>query len=220
MLIVAAARKQWSEIERRYDFRLLLLLIVSLFIGALIPTPLYAQYFYTPTIFMTLGIVTTIATLATSDRLRLRCSRALGACVIVAVPGIVINNRHLFWITSWQDWVPNRVHAEGQDVAALAHHGRVLTLAPTFPLEGGADVYAELTTGPFAWRVGPYVNDSLEPTMKIWDPDNLSQRLSGQEPDLVLLSRENDLDLPLLAYADQHHIPVVTLHNSASELPP
>lgn len=219
ILIILAARKHRGEIESRFDLRLLLLLIVSLFIGALIPTPLFPQYFYTPIIFMMLGIVAAIASLATTDKLRQRCSRALGACLIVAIPGIVINNRHVFWIASWQDWVPNRVHAEGQEVAALAHGGRVLTLAPIFPLEGGAEVYPELATGPFAWRIGPYVNDSLEPLMKIWDADNVAQKLRCQEPDLILLSREPDLDLPLLAYAEQHHISVTTLRNSASELP-
>jgi hypothetical protein len=117
--------------------------------------------------------------------------------------------RDVFRIGEMSEWIPMKVHQEGLAVARTAGNGRVLTLAPIFPLEGGADVYPELATGPFAWRVGPYVEESVEARVKTWDPDNLDRMLSDRPPALVLVGWEKDLDVPLLGYAKEHDVPLL-----------
>jgi hypothetical protein len=58
----AALRRQGRDaFERRFDLRLLMLLVVMLLVGALVPTPLFPQYFFTPAVFMVLASVAGIS---------------------------------------------------------------------------------------------------------------------------------------------------------------
>ena len=83
--------------------------------------------------------------------------------MIVSVPGIAIGYQDVLRLGSPGQSVPMLVHARGVEIARAANHGRVLTLAPIFPLEGGADIYPELATGPFA-------HASARSSMNHWKP--------------------------------------------------
>jgi hypothetical protein len=186
-----------------------MLLVAMLFIGALAPTPVFTQYFFTPAVFTVLASMAAISAAIQTDLHRRQWSRALFSLAVVSLPAVLIGYRDVVRIGFWKQWVPMQVHEQGVSDASIAGRGPVLTLAPIFPLEGGARIYPELATGPFAWRVGPFVDESVEARVKTWDPDNLDRMLSNRPPTLVLVGREKDLDVPLIGYAMQHEIPVI-----------
>ena len=100
-----------QEFERRFDIRLLMLLLLSVFIGALVPTPLYPQYFYTPVVFILVASAVMISRSAVTDLARRRWERAFQTAMIVSVPGIAIGYQDVLKLGSPGQSVPMLVHA-------------------------------------------------------------------------------------------------------------
>ena len=101
-------------------------------------------------------------------------------------------------------WTPLLVHEEGTDLRALTN-GEILTLVPIFPLEGNAPIYKEFATGPFAWRVAPFVPEQLQPTVGFVDAAHLEFYLEPAPPAAILTGGEtNVLEQPLNDYAQKH----------------
>src|SRR5207237_1876281 len=112
------------------------------------------------------------------ESVRRRWTLALYAMIGLSVPNLIIGYRDVIRLWEWRNWVPVRLHERGKQIAAKANHGRVLTLAPIIPLEGGAQIYPELATGPFAWRIAPFVNDASERSLNVIDGDTLEPILA------------------------------------------
>src|SRR5436309_2565429 len=104
-----------------------------------------------------------------------------------------------------QQWVPSRVHEIGRTLCASTN-GQVLTLLPLFPLEGNAPIYKEFATGPFAWRVAPYVAEPVQRTVGLVDDAHLESYLEPVPPAAILTGGETAaLEQPLNDYARKHH---------------
>jgi hypothetical protein len=204
------------ELNGHFDLRLLLLVVICSFIGALAATPLFPQYFFTPIVFMMLAGMAVVARITTTEKRRRQWKWAVALALIISVPSVVIGYRDVVRVAKWDDWVPIQVHERGVEVAKLAKNGPVLTLAPLFPLEGHAEIYPELATGPFAFRVGPYVEEANETRLKIWDPDNFASHLADRPPTLVLVGAEKSEEVPLIGYAQQHRTPIAQITPSFS----
>jgi hypothetical protein len=84
--------------------------------------------------------------------------------------------------------------------------GKILTLAPTYPLLGGFDVYPEFATGPFAWRSAHLIPAERRRRLHLVAPDDLDSFLEPYPPAGILTGYEDDGDLekPFLEYAKRH----------------
>ena len=141
------------------------------------------------------------------------------AGAVLCVPGAVDGYRDVIRIGSIDKYVPMRTHAIGVQIARVCDRGYVLTLAPIYPLEGGAKIYAQFASGPFAWRIAPFVAEAEEEQLKMPDADDLDALIRDHPPSAVLLSSEDQLDIPLRGYARRNGVPLLSVSKS-SELSP
>lgn len=77
----------------------------------------------------------------------------------------------------------------------------VATLAPIYPLEAGFDVYPELASGPFYYRIGDYLSEEDRQRYRVTSPNTVDSLLDRLPPDVILVGHEGALDDPLIDYA-------------------
>ncbi len=203
----------WRKGEHKADaavrFRLRLLLALMLFMlpGALGATPSQPQYFYPLFPLALLAIVEAFAAWPTALQAGGVYAYWLGSVttLLVATP-VYLAGQMTLWAPS--EWLPNRIHAYGGQISRLVGDGRVLTLAPLYPLEGGASIYPEFATGPFAWRVAPLLSTEARTRFHVVGADDLAVLLADAPARAILTGVEDDdarLEQPLVAYAQAHN---------------
>lgn len=201
------------EASSAVRFRLWLLLALMLFTlpGALGATPSQPQYFYSLFPLAILAIVEAFAAWPLALQAGGLYAYVLGGAtaLLVAAP-LYGAGQTTLW--SPEDWLPGRAHAYGGLIGRLVGDGRVLTLAPIYVLEGGAAIYPEFATGPFAWRVAPLMPAQDRVRFHMVGPDELPALLADAPARAILTGVENDdapLEQPLLDYAQAHaYVPV------------
>ncbi|HEX4792582.1 MAG TPA: hypothetical protein VH370_02260 [Humisphaera sp.] len=206
MLLVATLRQaaRSKAVAFRFERRFLPMLILYLLIGSFAPDPAFEQYFYAIIPFIVLWIVYELAAIARDERSTrtLRMPAIIAAiAVAIAPPQFVPAQRN--W--SPAAWAPLQAHHFGQQVRQLSGGGRVLTLHPIIPLEGGCDIYEEFTTGPFVGRIAPMIPTDDQPALHILGEGMLSAELRRRPAAAVLAGIEGDPESPLIRYATRHH---------------
>ncbi len=212
-----------SEANTALRLRLTFVLLLMFFalIGAFGATPSQPQYFYPLFPLALLGIVDAFSAWPSSLRAGGIYAYFLGglAAVLVAIPvyapGLALLNQP-------DQWLPTKAHCYGRFVEDLVSApgvtggastaGNVLTLAPLYALEGGASIYPEFATGPFAWRVSPLVSDLDRARFHIVGLEELSTLVESDPPRAILTGVEDDdadEEVALIAYAeDEAYMPV------------
>jgi hypothetical protein len=171
---------------------------------SLIPTPSFPQYFAPPLICLPLGLIVLVAGLSPAGREQARVVLIAASVIVVAAqaPRLL---QHVGTITSPQRWAVTRVHASGVEIArqlaAARLTGKVATLAPVYPLEGGLPVYPELATGPFAFRTADRTAHELGALYQMVSPAGVAELFDADPPAAFLLGFEPELEKTLLDYA-------------------
>lgn len=196
--------------------RFLLLVLPFLLIGSLAPSPVFEQYFFPFVPFFIVGGAIALAVVAATPR-GLRFTSVLGAAAVAgsAVLGIrdYADFHELFRI---EKWAPVELHRDAQPLRAQVPAGRVLTLAPLHPLEAGRAIYPSFGTGPFAWRISPYVPADKAARLKIISPATLAAALAADPPAAILLGSEESGEKALEDYAEAHGYQPVPTANDAT----
>jgi hypothetical protein len=188
----------------------MLLVLAALFssvVFAFIPTPGFPQYFGPPLICIPLVLAILFGAL---DRPQQRqFETVLLASAIVAL--VVVAPRlgqFLPRAAHPERWTAMRVHEDGRKIAARMAEagatGKVATLAPIYPLEGGLAVYPELATGPFAYRTGDITPPALAAEYRMTSPNTVGALLADDPPAALLLGFDAALEAPLRAYAEMN----------------
>jgi hypothetical protein len=79
---------------------------------------------------------------------------------------------------------------------------RVATLSPVYALEGGLEIYRELATGSFVFRIGDLLSDAERARYVATSFTTLAALLDADPPAAILIGDEGDSELPLLEYAE------------------
>jgi hypothetical protein len=175
-------------------------------------------YFYAPVPFMLLAAV--YAAAQSQGRALVIWRRCFIGVAIASVPmGLAFYAFSVLNLAQKQS-VPMKIHDTGVRAAALAGGHPILTLAPIFAMEGGAQAYSQFATGPFAFRIAPLVNEAEEAQDHLPDPDDLEGMVAADPPGLVLIGDEGDSEQPLIDYAHRHGQPMMFLSGSCSLVPP
>ena len=198
---------------------------VSLFllIGSFGPTPSWYQYFYAPIPFLILGLFFGIGTFVDKHKPFNRLLTIgflfsvliLGSTHIVSLDDIKLMNRP-------SQLLSIQVHHLGMDIKSLLGEGKILTLAPIIPLEGGLKIYEAFATGPFTWRTAFLLTEEKREEYGVISHLDLDRYLENDPPDAILVGFEsrNDgfgfgdlggLEKPLTRYAIQHGYEAVTI---------
>jgi hypothetical protein len=108
-------------------------------------------------------------------------------------------------VTRREEWFSSKAAAFGAQLRQLVPRGRILTLAPAWPIAGGLRIYPEFATGPFAWRSARYVPEQRRAEYHFVGPDDLETFLAPEPPGGILTGVEDDnLEAPLIDYATHH----------------
>jgi 4-amino-4-deoxy-L-arabinose transferase-like glycosyltransferase len=143
-----------------FTLRFLLLALPFLLLGSIAPSPLYDQYFYPFVPFLILGAAIAMAAIPEASPWRRRAAFGSVAAVALSVLLAFVGTndyRKLARLIDPYQWTPVEMHAESRELRRTVPSGTVLTLSPVRVLEAGLRIEPALCTGPFAWRMAPYV---------------------------------------------------------------
>ena len=106
-------------------------------------------------------------------------------------------------------WVPMKVHRIATDIAEQTKEPKlILTTAPLFALEGGCEIYTELSAGVFAYRIGNLMSKEDRRITHTVGPQMLGELVRQSPPSAIIVGVEppyfSRLEEPLesLAKAD------------------
>ena len=198
-------RRPWLG-GTRGPFLATLALIAVFSLIAFIPPTMWHQYWAVPVPFLVVSLAFPLGGLVRSgDPRRLRW-----ACGLVALGVLVtvVSNPLAFWraaiATDVQTWEPLRMHRLAKEIAAsVPAPRRVLTLTPLLALEGGCDVYRELSCGSVIYRIADQLSPAQRERTHCAGPKSLPGLIEAQPASAVLVGAEDPrfafLEAPLQA---------------------
>ena len=134
---------------------------------------------------------------------------AAAGFLIVVLIGIIFHiNDYRSVVEIWKatDWFAAKARRLGAEIHRLVPRGKVLTIAPAFPLAGHVPIYPEFATGPFAWRTAHLVPVKRRARLHLIAPADLEEFLAADPPAGILTGFEDDgdMEMPLIEYAQRH----------------
>jgi hypothetical protein len=88
-------------------------------------------------------------------------------------------------------WAPIEMHKVSQDIAGKTKEPkRILTLAPLLALEGGCDIYTELSAGAIIYRIADSLSPQEREITHTAGPESLLKLLEEKPPSAVILGVE------------------------------
>jgi hypothetical protein len=209
VVLTGAARGLRRRSPRYVELVFFFMLLPFLFWGALAATPTQRQYYYPLIPFLILALVFALSQMpGGQSRERARVALVIVAVVASAV-ALVKDYRRVDVLANPSSWYPNRIHALGEAIRREIPqgdrpHGKVLTLAPIAPLEGGMDIDEELEVGPFAWRMAYLIDPATRRAQHVLGPGDLDAFLAANPPAAILTGFSGSLENPLIDFAKQH----------------
>ncbi len=177
---------------------LLAALLPALFFAiALVPPTMWQQYLGVPVPFLAVGLAFPLSLLRrlggkTDVGKHFRIAAALtGLSAGVAVLAYPQPLSLTPFALAPEQWAPIEMHKTAQDIAGKAKEPRqVLTLAPLLALEGGCDIYPELSAGAIIYRIADSLSPQEREITHTAGPQSLLKLLEGKPPSAVILGVE------------------------------
>ena len=175
------------------------LLPVMFFIIAIIPPTMWRQYLAVPVPFLVIGLsfpLIYLRRLTDKSGISRRFKIATGLMVVCALVAlfsypIVLYRTPIALVP--ERWVPIEIHNVSEDIAEklkTQDSKLILTLAPLLALEGGCDIYPELTAGAIIYRIAdslPAEDRRITHTAGI---ETLAESIEKNPPSAVILGVE------------------------------
>jgi len=184
-------------------------LVVVFFIIALIPPTIWRQYLAMPVPFIIISLtfpllyLRKLADNTGSNKHFNIASCLIAASVLVAVASHSVVLYRIPKLLDRQNWVPIRLHAVSADIAEKTESPKlILTLAPLFALEGGCDIYPQLSAGSIVYRIADLLSPADRDITHTVGPKTLKEMIHIAPPAAVILAVELEfLEAPLLQSA-------------------
>lgn len=178
-------------------FFLAVSLIILFFAVAIVLPTTWKQHLAMPVPFIITALAWPVAffhkaqPVTWKNKLFLTGSSLIIISSIIAVISYPVVLQRIPVIFDHQNWVPVRVHKISKDIAAKAgNDGQILTLAPLWALEGGCDIYPELSAGPFVYRIGDFLSPQDRAITHTTSPDTIAELTKASPPCAVILGAE------------------------------
>ncbi len=198
------------KITNSRNLLLAALLPLTFFIIALIPPTMWRQYLAMPVPFLVIGFALPLLYLRkladkSGDNMHFKIAAILiGVCVFAAVifyPFVLYRTPIVLVPERWE---PIEIHKISEDIAERTKEPKlILTLAPLLALEGGCDIYTELSCGAIIYRVADSMSASQRSITHTAGLKTLGGLLEKNPPSAVILNVERGklalLEAPLKA---------------------
>ena len=189
---------------------LAILLPLVFFIIAFLPPTMWTQYMAMPVPFMVAGLAYPMAflrNLAAKDEFKryfFIATGSLGIAVIVAVVAYPVVPTRVAFITHYNKWLPVYAHRISEQIAeTIAPGKKILTLAPLYALEGGCEIYTELSAASFVYSIAGLLTEEQRNITHSIGPKQIPALIDDYPPDAMILGVELDIhEKPLLNEAE------------------
>jgi hypothetical protein len=173
------------------------LLPLLFFVIAYIPPTMWHQYLAMPVPFLALAMVYPLVALRrhaeeSRDRrwYRLTCG-LLGAAAIVGVLAYSVPLQRCVFLAVPERWIPIGFHRIAVKIGSgLNEPGPVLTLGPLRALEGGRNIYPELSCGSVVYRVADRMSAQERQIAHAVGPETLPELVRAHPPAGVIVGIE------------------------------
>jgi len=213
-LVIVCLRRR-LKISNAKNLLLAALLPLTFFIIALIPPTMWRQYLAMPVPFLIISFaypllyLRKLANKSSSDKHFKVASAFVAVCVLVALVSYPVVLYRTVMVSVPESWVPIQLHRVSEDIAeklktqnhvlsAVEGSKLILTLAPLYALEGGCDIYTELSAGSIVYRIADSLTAADRAVTHTVGPKTLEALLEKDPPSAVLLGVEmKRLEAPL-----------------------
>ncbi|WP_026622957.1 hypothetical protein M728_003936 (plasmid) [Ensifer sp. WSM1721] len=169
--------------------------------------PAFPQYYMPPIPFMILLIVCLLAAMTAEQRQHARpliVALAVGAFLLGA-PQLLQDLPKLARPSTWTGiQVHNTAMRIREHLTIDARRPRIATLSPSYAIDAGLEIYPQLASGPFFFRIGDYLSAEERAAYNITSPSTIHVLFDAAPPDAILIGHEGEFDEPLKAYALAH----------------
>jgi hypothetical protein len=201
---------------------LAILLSLTFLIIALIPPTMWIQYLAMPVPFLILSVAYPLKYLRELANQTTNKTYFHIACILISVsilvtvisPGIgpdpiqhpptmpayrvMLQRAKMLLIPD--NWVPIEIHKISEDIAERTKEPKlILTLGPLLALEGGGDIYTELSCGAIIYRIADSLTTTERSITKTVGPKTLGALLEKTPPSAVIVNVERGKLSPLEA---------------------
>jgi hypothetical protein len=187
------------KIASGINLLLAVLLPAIFFTIALIPPTMWRQYLAVPVPFLVVGFafpLLYLRRLAGKAGISRHFKIATGLmvlCMLVAIFShpIVLYRTPVALVP--ERWVPIEIHKVSEDIAGKLRTQSsklILTLAPLLALEGGCDIYPELSAGAIIYRIADSLPAEDRRITHTAGPETLAESLEKKPPSAVILGVE------------------------------
>lgn len=184
---------------------ILLGLIVSSLLFYLLPSPAWIWYLTPLWLFLSLLNADLLQRFGSPGEKRALLYLMLLLVVLSALvnmAGETLNIKRVCKAEEWRSHILDR-NAEKLKSAVLQTglKGKVATLRPLYALEAGLEIYPELASADFAYRVGSFLSEEERRRYHIVSLDSLDALLKHSPPVALVLGFDEELEQPFLQYA-------------------
>ncbi|WP_224826189.1 hypothetical protein [Cognatishimia sp. MH4019] len=181
-----------------------LAILAASMIMSFVPTPGFPQYYAAPIVFVPLLTALLVRPLARAEVAFLTpiFAASIMLMLVLAMPRLAPG---LATLASPERTQVAQIAKGGAGIAAALDkagvEGPVATFLPLYPLEAGLDVYPELATGQFAYRIDAFLTPELAAQYVVAGPDAMIARFAQTPPAAFLLGYEPALEGPFQDWA-------------------
>ncbi len=173
------------------------LLVLAFFIIALIPPTMWGQYLAMPVPFIVISFAYPLLYLRKladkardNKQFKIACG-VVAVCVVLAVFSYSVVLSRAVMLFYPEGWVPIQVHEISQDIAEETKEPKkILTLAPLFAIEGGCEIYTELSCGSIVYRIGDRLSAWNRDITRTAGPSDLAELVDKEPPSAVITNVE------------------------------
>jgi hypothetical protein len=160
--------------------------------GCALPTRYQYQHWFAFVPFLVVGIVEGWRLTTGSGK----PARWLTALILgVAVVNVALTAREYTPVKHLavpDEWFTTKLQKEAHLIRPQVSFGKVLTLAPTWPIEAGVPIFPEFGTGTFTWRLAHLATPAARKKYHLVAPDDLATLLAKDPPAGILTGVEDD----------------------------
>jgi hypothetical protein len=173
------------------------LLPVIFFIIALIPPTIWRQYLAVPVPFLLISLAFPLLYLRKlTDKAGISKHFKTASCImfictliaLISYP-IVLYRTPIALVP--ERWAPIEIHKVSEDIAAKTNEPKlILTLGPLLALEGGCDIYTELSAGAIIYRIADSLSTEERQITHTAGVKTLAETIKKNPPSAVILGVE------------------------------